>query len=355
MIEVWHNEIGNDEIQCFEQCIRNHQIMEGDTLKEFEDRLKVLLNIPYVIGTSSGTDALTLALMAIGIRPGDEVIVPDLTFIATANAAYLLGAKVVLAPTEKERPLLDLDQLDSCITAKTRAIIVVDLNGRIVSSKQLKERYAHRGIYIVEDACQAFMSGTGGKLAGTEADIGCFSFGITKTVSTIKGGMVATENKELYDKMRIMKTQGLESVFECDLYRYPGANFKLPDGLAAIGLVQLERLEQKISHMKMIHDMYVDELKNIDGISFIRGEDCEFLWMQDILCENRNYVRNVLEENGVKVRPQGMPLHNAAFLEKRGNYTFSTELQEKMLYLPSGPDQPVENVEEVIRILSTKL
>lgn len=351
MIQVWSNFIQQDELDYFHNSIENKHIMEGPVLREFEKRMSELLDIPYVIGTASGSAALALALMGIGIKSGDEVIVPDLTFIATANAVCLLGAEVVLAPTEKERPIMDLNAVEGLITDRTRAIITVDLNGRISWSKELKEKYGKRGICIIDDACQAFMSGDGNAKAGTQADIGCFSFGITKTVSTINGGMVVTRNKKLYEKMKILKTQGMHSVFEGDAYYYPGFNFKLPDVLAAIGLGQLDRLDDKLEHMKAIDEMYRNELKNVEGIDFIPKRAGEFAWMPDVVCSDRDKVREELRKNDIISRPLGVPLHTAPYLKEKTDYTNAVEMQKKMLSLPGGPDQPFENVEKVIKIL----
>lgn len=353
MIQVWNNSIQQAELDHFHDAIDHKWIMEGPVLREFEQRMSELLDIPYVIGTTSGTAALALALMGIGIQPGDEVIVPDLTFIATANAACLLGAKVILAPTEKERPIIDLDLTDKLITDKTKAIITVDLNGHISWSRELKEKYENQGIYIIDDACQAFMSGNAGERAGTQADIGCFSFGISKTLSTVNGGLVVTKNKEIYDKMKIMKTQGMRSVFEGDSYSYPGFNFKLVDVLAAIGLGQLERLEAKIDHMAIIDEMYRSELKDVEGIDFIPKKPHELLWMSDIVCKNRDQVRKTLKEHDIVSRPLGAPLHTAPYLCACADYGNADEIQKKILSLPSGPDQDLKNVEEVIRVLKS--
>lgn len=353
MIPVWSNFLSEKEMEKFRQAVSDRNIMEGPVLREFQNCLKSILGVKYVIGTSSGSAALALALMGIGVEPGDEVIVPDLTFIATANAACLLGAKVIVAGTQTNKTLLDFDAIDKLITEKTKVIITVDLNGRISCSRALKEKYSSQGIYIVDDACQALMSEDRYGKAGTQADIGCFSFGITKTVSTVNGGLVITNNDYLYERMKIMKTQGMESVFESDTYTYPGFNFKLPDVLAAIGLGQLERLDEKMEHMKEIDDMYRGGLSLVEGISFSERKENEFLWMTDVLCENRDKVREILKENGVVSRPLGAPLHTAPFLHGGGKYEDSVEIQKKLLYLPSGPDQDFKNIEYVIRILKT--
>ncbi len=354
MIEVWNNSLHEEELLNFSKAVVDRNIMEGPVLKEFEERIKKHLKVDYVIGTSSGSAALALTFMGIGIRPGDEIIVPDLTFIATANAAHLLGADVIVAPVKENYTLIDEDAVEKYVTHKTRAIVTVDLNGRIACSQTLKERYAERGIWIIDDACQAFMScGQDGKRAGMHADIACYSFGIGKMVTTIMGGLIATNNQDIYQKMKIMKTQGMPSVFEGDSYMYPGFNFKLPDVLAAIGIGQLERLDIKMQHMNEIDRMYREELKEVEGISFLERQPGEHPWMTDILCVNRDKVREILKNNNISSRPLGEPLHKAHYLKSKGEYPTSDMMREKMLFLPSGPDQSMENVEKVIQVLRT--
>ncbi|MBD5448788.1 MAG: aminotransferase class I/II-fold pyridoxal phosphate-dependent enzyme [Lachnospiraceae bacterium] len=354
MIEVWNNTIHTRELENFGHAVADRNIMEGPVLKVFEERIKKLLKADYVIGTSSGSAALALAFMGIGIAPGDEVIVPDLTFIATANAAHLLGAEVIVAPVKENQTLLDENAVEEYVTDKTKAIVTVDLNGRIACSKMLREKYAKRGIYIVDDACQAFMAhGNDGSPAGAYADITCYSFGITKMVTTVMGGLVATNRKEIYEKMKIMKTQGMPSVFEGDTYMYPGFNFKLPDVLAAIGMGQLDCLNDKMQHMLRINRMYRENLIGIAGISFLERKEGEHPWMTDIICENRDKVRRVLADHEISSRPLGAPLHSANYLRSKGEYMSSVIMSKKMLYLPGGPDQDIENVEKVIRVLKS--
>lgn len=354
MIEVWNNSLHKEELENFYTAVAERNIMEGPVLNAFEERLKKLLKVDYVVGTSSGSAALALAFMGIGVRPGDEVIVPDLTFIATANAAHMLGAEVVVAPVQKSTTLIDESAVENYVTNKTKAIVTVDLNGRIACSRELKETYKQRGIYIVDDACQAFMSCTqDGKPAGANADIACYSFGITKMVTTVMGGLVATNDQEIYEKMKIMKTQGMPSVFEGDIYKYPGFNFKLPDVLAAIGMGQLDRLDEKMEHMRDINAMYRSELSGIQGISFLERKKGEHPWMTDIICENKEKVRRILKDNEISSRPLGEPLHKAHYLKSDGIYPTSDEMRQKMLYLPGGPDQSIWNVEQVIRVLKS--
>lgn len=176
MIEVWNNVLQEKEMENFRGAVTDRHIMEGPVLDEFEKRLKDILKREYVIGTCSGSAALALSFMAIGIKAGDEVIVPDLTFIATANAAHMLGADVVVAPVKKNGTTIDFDGIENYVTSRTKVIVTVDLNGRIACTQTLREKYSSKDIYIVDDACQSFMScGLDGKWAGSHADIACYS------------------------------------------------------------------------------------------------------------------------------------------------------------------------------------
>ena len=324
--------------------------MEGPILEEFQNRIAEMIGVKYAVGTSSGTAAITLSLMGVGIKPGDEVIVPDITFIATANAAHILGAKVIVAPVDKVKLTLDFSKVDELITEKTKVIVTTDLNGRISCDKSITDKYNKKGIMVIADSCQAFMSKNTEGMAGSMTNAGCFSFGITKTVTTIQGGMVVTNDSALYERIRIMKTQGMRSVFEGG-YTYAGYNFKLPDALAAIGIGQLEHLDEKVKRMNEIRKIYYTELSEIDGFSFMPRDSNELIWMPEVVCRDRNKVKEVLKANDILCRELYKPLHTADFLESPASYGDIEEIQKSLLQLPGGPDQMFENVEMVIKVL----
>lgn len=352
MIQIWNNCIAENEVNNLMSAIANRQIMEGSILEEFQSRIAEIVGVKYAVGTNSGTAAITLSLMGAGIKPGDEVIVPDITFIATANAAYILGAKVVVAPVDCQKLTLDFGKVDSLITDKTKAIITVDFNGRISCSKAITEKYNKMGIILITDACQAFMSRNEEGMAGTMTNAGCLSFGITKTLTTVQGGMVLTNDTDLYERIRIMKTQGMQSVFEGE-YKYAGYNFKLPDLWASIGIGQLERINESVQYMKKINSAYYDALSGIEGIDFLPRNVMEFVWMPEIVCKNRDKIRNILKSNNIMSRPLYEPLHIADYLESPASYEGIDNIKNSLLALPSGPDQPFENVEKVIEVLKS--
>lgn len=350
-IELWNNQFGEEEAEAAYQAVMNRCVSDGRIVKQLEEKISELLNIPYVIAVPNGTSALMLALMGIGIKPGDEVIVPDITFIATANAAKVLGATVVIADTQKDVPVISEESVMQLITGKTKAIISVHINGHIACTEKLKLNLSRKGIFVIDDACQAFMSGNVGNYAGNSADIACYSMGITKTAACGQGGFITTHSEKLYRNMRKIKTQGLDSIFECENYTSVGFNFKISDILAAIGVVQLGKIQKKLEHMWEVYNIYQRELKDVQYIKFIPRRENELPWMTYILCEDRNKIRKYLEENKIAVRKIGDCLHRAPYLEARGSYVNSEKFEKQILSLPSGPDQPIENVLKICSIL----
>ena len=350
-INTWNISLGEREAQAAYDSIMEHNLSEGVKVKELEKRLAAFLGRKYAICVPNGSSAVLLAMMGIGIRPGDEVIIPDFTFIATGHAPKLLGANVVLADTKQDVPLLDVERVLELITSKTKAIVTVHLNGRRADTKLLKEKLRGTGIYVIDDSCQAFASGTEGDFAGCDSDIACYSFAVTKIMTTAQGGFVTTNNDELYARMKKLKMQGMDNIFESNLYQLAGFNLKYTDILASIGLVQLDKIQQKVETSKSNYKMYVDALKGKSQFKMIPTKENEVVYTPDILCEDSKKVREYLESKEIQVRPAGACLHNADYFEKRMTYHNADYFEKHLLYMPGGPDQPVENIETTIQYL----
>lgn len=351
-INTWNISLGEKEAQAAYDSIMERNLSEGVKVRELEKRLAAFLGRKYAICVPNGSSAVLLAMMGIGIQPGDEVIIPDFTFIATGHAPKLLGANVILADTKEDVPLLDVERVMNLITTKTKAIVPVHLNGRRADTKLLKEKLKGTGIYVIDDSCQAFASGIEGNYAGCDADIACYSFAVTKIMTTAQGGFVTTDNDELYARMKKLKMQGMDNIFESNIYQLAGFNLKYTDILASIGLVQLDKIFQKVTASKANYKMYADALKEKKQIRLIPTKEDEVIYTPDILCEDSRKVRTYLEEREVQVRPAGACLHNADYFEKRTSYCNAEYFEKHLLYLPGGPDQPRENIEEVIGILT---
>ena len=348
-IDVWNNELGTAEAKAAYDSIMGRKLSEGIKVREFEMKLANFLGRKHVICVPNGSSAVLLAMMGIGIQPGDEVIIPDVTFIATGHAPKLLGANVVLADTLPDIPLLDVDKALDLVTPKTKAVIVVHLNGRRANTKALREKLRGTSVRVIDDACQAFASGVPGDYAGNDAEIACYSCAVTKIMTTAQGGFVATDNEDLYTRMKKLKLQGMDNIFESNVYQLAGFNLKYTDILASIGLVQLSKIEQKVKASQYNYNMYVNGVRDNPQYSMIPTKKNDVIYTPDALCLDAKKVRVYLESHGIQVRPAGACMHRANYFEKRGGYRNAETFESQMLYFPGGPDQAKGNIEETIR------
>lgn len=350
-IPWWMNAMGERESSGAYEAIAAANVTMGPIVPQLENAIATQLDIPFALATPSGSAALVLSLMGLGVGPGDEVIVPNRTFIATANAVLLLGARVVLADVRSDLPLLDVDALASKITPRTKAIIAVHLNGRSVAMEPLNDIAKQRGIHLIEDACQAMFSQNTAGYLGTQSLVGCYSLGITKLISSGYGGVAVTRDSELYDRMRLLRNQGLEDTLTCE-YQHPGFNFKYSDILAAIALVQLSKKEEKIRRITAIYNRYVEALEHVESIRIlpVKLSSGELPLYVQVMTARRSELMQFLQLVGIQTRKAPPDLSAAQYLCSEAS-TRPTRFAEEALILPCGPDQPAENVEYVIEAL----
>ena len=226
-VNWWKTTIGEEEIERVVKSIRNKNISQGPVTAEFESLISQYLEIDHVVAFSSGSTALLVALMALGVKSGDEVIMPNRTWIATAHAVHLLGAKVVLVDVEKSRPIIDASQIEKKITPSTKVILPVHLNGRSSNMKLINKIAKKYKISVIEDAAQAFSSKNSDGFLGTQSEIGCFSLSIAKTIGTGQGGFSVTKDKDLAKRMKAIRTHGVENVKDPQSWEMLGLNFKI--------------------------------------------------------------------------------------------------------------------------------
>lgn len=334
------------------EAFENRQFSLGKNVQEFEEKMAKVLDVPYVIMTNSGSSALTMALLAVNIKPGDEVIVPALTWIATAQAVQIIGAKVILADCQKEKPLIDIDEVEKKITSKTKAIIPVHLNGRSCNMERLLKIGKDKNISIIEDTCKAMTSKNENGFLGTIGDMGCFSLGMMSLVSSGGyGGFVVTRNKEYYEKLKYIRDHGVHRGSD-ERYKLLGFNFKISDLLAAIGIAQLEQIKEKRQH---IDDLYKKYEEGLSEINYIKHIPVRFGWeaplMIDVQSENREEIITYLAENGVEAERFHIPLHFSNYDLFKGEFPNATKFSKEGFVLPSGPSQPFENAEYCIKLL----
>jgi len=302
---------------------------------------------------ANGTVALHLALEALGIKPGDEVIVPALTFIATANAVKYVGAKPVFIDSEPRTWNIDPERIKEKITKKTKAIMPVHLYGHPCDMGIINEIAEKHDLKVIEDAAEAHGAEYKGKKVGSLSDVSCFSFYGNKILTTGEGGMCLTNDEKIAEKIEQLKDHGMSKERR---YYHPqlGYNYRLTNIQAAIGLAQLERIEQTIDTKRRNAKTYNSLLKNVKGITLPVEEPWakNVYWMYSILVERgyklrRDELIGKLKKEGIDTRPFFIPLHKMPYLDEGLKFPIAEELGEKGINLPSSVKLTKEQIEEI--------
>ncbi len=240
-IPVARPSIGQEEISAVTEVLKSGMIASGDRVLEFEKKFADLCGATHAVAINNGTAALHAALLAADIRPGDEVIVPAFTFVATASAVAMCGAKPVFVDVDEQTFNILPEQVEERITGKTRAVIGVHLFGQPFNVQAIKESCESHNLKFIEDAAQAHGAVYNGQKVGSFGDYGCFSFYATKNMITGEGGMVTTSDKAGNERLRLLINHGQSEKY---LHTSLGYNYRLTDIGAALGLVQLKKLEK---------------------------------------------------------------------------------------------------------------
>jgi len=275
----------------------------------------------------------------LGIGRDDEVIVPDLTFIATANAVRLAGADVKLVDIEPDRFTLDVNKVLKAITPKTRAIMPVDVNGRGADYEALRQICDTYNLHLVCDAAEALGSKWEGRFLGNFGDAACFSFSPNKTLTTGQGGMIATNNTELYHRLKELKDQGRRNTGTGgdDLHPVLGFNFKFTNLQAAVGMAQFDRLEGRLEHAGLRDQWYAHALAKTPHIQVpplpLNGEVRQWT---DVLCDKRHLLKTALDAANISTRCFWFPLHRQQpYLQKDADFPNAIAVSDRGLWLPS--------------------
>lgn len=355
MICWWRTSIGNAEILKLTEAVSNEHISQGVVTEQLESEIAAALDVPYVVVTTSGSVALLMALMSLGVGRDDEVIVPNRTWIATAHAAMMVGAKVVLVDVRPDIPVMDIAQVKKKITNRTKAIIPVHLNGRAVEMKKIYALAKEHELHVVDDACQALFSrGADDCFLGTRSDAGCFSLGISKLISTGQGGFAVTRNRDTYEQMKLIRNHGVSGIFT-ETWNRLGFNFKFTDLLASVGLVQLTHVRDRIARLKTIYAKYkavADELPFLSMVP-VKTSGGEVPLYAEVLCAERDELREFLKSQKIETRVVPPDLSVSEYIENDGNFSNSKIFSGQGFYLPCGPEQPLENIDRVVEVLKS--
>ena len=307
--------------------------------------------------TTSGSTAIVSALLACDIKAGDDVLVPDYTMIATANAVRLLGANPILVDVDKETYTINLEEIQKKITAKTRAVIHVSLNNKATGLEDIVRYCKEKNLFLIEDAAQSLGAKYKGTHFGTFGDIGCFSLSSPKIITTGQGGFLVTNNASLAEKIFKIKNFGRRSggIEEYDVF---GLNFKFTDIQAVIGQQQMMKISSRVERLKEIHRLYKKGLSEVKDVSLMEFNDPDWIpWFIDILTTNRDNLMVFLKKHDILTRVTYPSIHATDVYKGNEAHTFpnSEEISKKGVFLPTHfllKDEQIEYICKIIRVYS---
>lgn len=349
--------IGNEK-KYVDECLDTSWISsKGHFVTDFENNFAQYIGMKHGVAVFNGTVALHLALLSLGIKEGDEVIVPSFTYVASANPVVMVGATPVFVDSLMSSWQMDPEDIERNITSKTKAIIAPHMYGHPCDMDAICKICKDRGLKLVEDCAEAIGSKYHGKKTGSFGDISCFSFFGNKTITCGEGGMVLTNNDELYRKAANLKNQGLSPIREY-WHDVVGYNYRMTNIQAAIGLAQLEHIEPIIKAKIDNANWYMEELAGLPVVFHKPAEESivHTYWMCSILCvdlKTRDGLRALLKKNGVETRPTFPTIHRMPmYLKGNGShFPIAEALAERGINLPSYPQLSREDVHNICNII----
>ncbi len=339
------------ELDRLRDVLDRQYVNDGPLTREFERRIAAFVGTRHAVAVTSGTSAIALALMAADIGPGDEVLVPDLTFIATANAVRLAGAEVKLVEVEPVRFGVDVDAVEAAIGPRTRALVTVDVNGRGADYARLEPLSRKAGVVLICDAAEALGSRFVGRMLGSFGLAGCFSFSANKTITAGQGGMIVTDSDALHDRLRELKDQGRRrgGTGGDDDHPVLGFNFKFTDLQAAVALAQFDEIEGRLAAAVRRDRAYVERLASQPGLRLPPFSQAgEVRQWTDALIDDRGAVAAALDAAKIGHRSFWHPLHRQApYRMDDRDFAHSIDVSRRGLWLASRLDMTESDIDRV--------
>lgn len=351
-IPVYRPSLNGNEKKYVNQCLDSTWISsKGEFISRFEHGFANFLNTKYAASVSNGTVALHLALVVLGIGPGDEVIVPTLTYVASVNAITYTGATPVFVDSIEDTWQMDPADVEKKITPNAKAIMVVHLYGYPCDMDALKAIAVKHSLFLVEDCAEAIGTEYKGKPVGTFGDIAAFSFFGNKMITTGEGGMVVTNDQTIHDRSTHYRGQGL-SKHRFYWHDVVGYNYRMTNICAALGLAQLEQIDLFINRKQEIAELYIQHLNNLP-LKFHKGtaDVKHSYWMCSILLDDadkRDLLMDYLGTKGVETRPLFYPVHTMPmYAQNFQKHPVAESLGWRGINLPSFPALTDDNVIEI--------
>ena len=326
----------------------NGWITENKVSKKFEIEFSKLVKSKYSIVYPNGTLTMVSILLALGIKKNDEVIVPNYTMVATANAVTLAGAKPILCDISDENLCLDPNKLTNKINKNTKAVIYVTLNGRSGFIKQIQKICKKKKLHLIEDSAHSIGSYLNKKHHGTFGIASSFSLSMPKLITTGQGGFIVTNNKTLANRVNEIKNFGRRSDGN-DIYFSVGYNFKFTDLQSSLGISQLQNIKLRIKKKRQIFNLYYKNLKKIKEIKMFEFKKNETPWFIDIYLKNPKKLQQYLKKFNVATRLVYPPLNSLKIFKIKGDFTNSTHYCNRGLWLPSSITLKEKDIKFIVK------
>jgi perosamine synthetase len=347
-----------NELAYVSDCIRSGWVSSlGKYIPEFEQQFARFCGVKHGIAVSNGTTALHLALVSLGIGPGDEVIIPTLTFIATANAVYYTGATPVFADSENRTWNIDPADVARRITPRTRAIVPVHVYGHPVDMGPLLELAAKHNLWVVEDAAEAHGALYGDRRVGSLGKVGVFSFYGNKIITTGEGGMLTTDDDDLAERARFLRDHAMSPVKRY-WHTEIGYNYRMTNIQAAMGVAQMEKIEEYIQRKRKIAILYNEALAGIPGVSLPPEAPwaTSVYWMYSILVDapyplSRDQLMEALRCRQIDSRPFFYPIHTQPPYSVAGELPVAECLSRQGINLPSAVTLSVADIARIAAVI----
>ena len=367
--EPW---ISNEDKKIVHETLKQTMLTLGPKLEKFENDFCKYSKAKYAVAVSNCTAALHLSLMALGIGKDDEVIIPDLTFVADANAVLACNAKPILTDINKENFFLSISNIKKNITKKTKAIIPVHIYGQVCNIDEILDVAKDNNLKVIEDCAHAVGTFHESKHAGTMGNTGCFSFYPTKNITTAEGGMVITNSKRIAEKVRQLRSHGMTRSLKS---RYssgypwvfdivePGYNYRLDEIRASLGITQLKRIKKINELRKKASAYYYKNLQNISGIilpDMVNAKSHSYhlytIRVTKPFKLSRNQLYKKFKDNGITTTVYWMPIHKYTAYRKfakKSNVINTTKTYDEILGLPLFPNITKKHQDAVIKIIKS--
>jgi len=357
-----HQWIDNKDIKEVVKVLKSDWLTQGPKVEEFEKAIAKYCNAKYGVAFSSGTSALYAAYKTAGIKEGDEVITTPLTFVATSNMISVLGAKPVFVDVEQDTLNINPELIERSITSRTKAIATVDFAGVSCDYDKILKIAKKNKLLLIEDACHALGTEYKGRKLGSFADITIVTFHPVKHITTGEGGVALTNNKNFYEKLKIVRNHGIIKKPEKGGWYYevkePSFNFRITDIQCALGISQLKKIDRFLKRRREIIAKYNKAFKDVKEIILPTEKNylktARYIYPIQVKKQNRKKVFSNLQEQGIGIQIHYMPLHLHPFYKKRfeykkGDFPIAEEYYERAITIPLFPKMTNREVDYVIK------